>query len=190
VSEPLRVQIRELVPGREPDYLAFFDRDAFPDNPGWAGCYCLFPQAPHATGEWNDQDREGNRAAAAGLIGRGELRGYLAYDGERPVGWCNANLRARYTILDPDDRDPEAVGAIVCFVVAPPYRGRGVARQLLEAACEGFRERGVRVVEAYPRPNPDSDAANHFGPLSMYLAAGFEQAGTESESVVVRKTLA
>lgn len=190
MSEQGRIQIRELAPGQAEDYLAFFDCDAFQDNPAWAGCYCFFPHAPHSRGQWNDQDSEHNRAAAAGLIARGEMRGYLAYDGEQPVGWCNANLRARYTILDPDERDPDAIGAIVCFVVAKPYRGRGIARRLLDAACAGFRQRGIRVVEAYPRADPDSEAANHFGPLAMYLAAGFERAGEEGESVVVRKTLA
>jgi GNAT superfamily N-acetyltransferase len=187
VSKPLAIEIRELVPERLPHYLAFFDHAAFQDNPEWAGCYCFFPQAPQ--GQWDDKDGEHNRAAATDLIARGEMRGYLAYDGETPIGWCNANLRASYTILDRDKPDSDAVGAITCFVVAPPYRGRGVARRLLDAACQGFRQRGIRLVEAYPRPGADSEAANHYGPLSMYLAAGFEPVGEQGQNLIVRKTL-
>lgn len=32
------VEIWPLAPSRLSDFLAFFDRDAFADNPHWAGC--------------------------------------------------------------------------------------------------------------------------------------------------------
>ena len=46
------------------------------------------------------------------------------------------------------------------------------------------------IAEAYPRPDASSAAANHFGPLAMYLAAGFAVHRTDGDgSVCVRKPL-
>jgi GNAT superfamily N-acetyltransferase len=82
------------------------------------------------------------------------------------------------------------VGTIICFLVEPSFRGRGVARQLLEAACDGLRLQGFRIAEGNPRTRSDSAAANHFGPLSLYLSAGFSVHREDDDgSVYVRRTL-
>lgn len=71
------VDIRALGPERAGDFLRFFDRDAFMDNPDWSGCYCLFYQF---TGDnWEAATPEQNRAAKHDLIVRGEAHGCLAY---------------------------------------------------------------------------------------------------------------
>ena len=186
---PADITVRPLTPALRDTYLAYFDTEAFSDNPGWAGCYCCFPHADHASGRWGERSNEDNRYAASGLIESGTMRGYLAFFNEQPVGWCNANTRDRYTIFDSDDRDPASIGVIACFVVAESQRGKGVARALLAAAVDGFRAHGLRTVEAYPLPEASSAKANHFGPLSMYLAAGFEIVGKEDQHLIVRKTL-
>ena len=77
----------------------------------------------------------------------------------------------------------------MCFIVAKAYRGTGVARRLLEAACAGFRNQGIDVVEAYPRKDTGDEAANYHGPLAMYLAAGFEPVKEKEGVVTVRKKL-
>lgn len=184
------IVVRELTPQLRDDFLAFFDHDAFQDNPRWASCYCFFPHAPHDREQWNARSAEQNRAATAEAIGSGGMRGWIAYLDGKPVGWCNANDRVRYTMLDdPGTGEPGHVGAIACFVVAKPHRGSGVARALLDAACEGFRRRGVKFVEAYPRPDAATEAENHTGPLAMYLAASFEARGEVDGSTIVRKEL-
>ena len=43
----------------------------------------------------------------------------------------------------PEGSVGEAVGAIVCFVVAPDARRQGIATALLGAAVEHLRERGM-----------------------------------------------
>ena len=49
----------------------------------------------------------------------------------------------------------------------------------------------MRVVEAHPFKEAKGAAANHFGPLAMYLAAGFAIFDEDDEGhVFVRKTLA
>ncbi len=182
------ITIAEMSPARQNDYLAFFDRDAFTDNPRWASCYCYFHFAPHDREDWKHRTADQNREAIISLIRQGGLRGYLAYADGKPIGWCNANLRTNYTTLDAAPQ-PQPVGAIVCFIVAKAYRGLGVAGRLLDAACAGFASQGVEVVEAYARKDTEEDAANHHGPLAMYLASGFVPVEEDGPLVTVRKSI-
>ena len=156
------------------DFLRFFDGQAFSDNPAWSSCYCQCYYENHRQIVWQEQTAERNRSMACRRIGDGTMRGYLAYGGNEPVGWCNAAPRHLLHALD-DVPTPNAerLGAIVCFIVAPGHRGKGIARRLLEAACEGLAKAGLEVVEAIPRREPGSEAENYVGPLSLYLSAGF-----------------
>lgn len=180
------ITIQRLVPELRETYLEYFDNDAFADNAGWAGCYCYFPHANHGEQKWSVRSSAENRSAAASMIESGAMQGYLALIDGRPVGWCSANSRDRYTIFDGDERDPARIGVIACFVVAESQRGKGVATSLLAAAIDGFRAQGLDVVEAYPLPDASTSSANHFGPLAMYLRAGFEVVGKEDNNLVVR----
>ena len=190
MTRDIALEIIKLDPDRLADYLAFFDRDAFSDNPRWAGCYCHFNQAPHHEKPWHERTASENRAAVSALIGGGQMHGYLAYADGRVVGWCNAGPRAVYTTFDAEmPGDPASTGAIACFVVAPAYRGAGVARRLLDAACDGLREQGMKVVEGYPQKEAGDAAASHRGPLAMFLAAGFAVAGERDGIVLVRREL-
>lgn len=68
---PGDIEIRELSPALLADYLAFFDGDAFADNPGWSSCYCFFNQAPHDREEWRGRTAEQNRTAVVSCIRSG-----------------------------------------------------------------------------------------------------------------------
>lgn len=179
-----------LTPERAGDFLGFFDRDAFMDNPIWASCYCMAYHTPDSE-DWQARTAEQNRADKTALILRGEAHGVLAYDGDRVIGWCHAAPRAGLpgwtgTAMP---GDPETVGAIVCFVIAAPYRRQGVASRLLEAACDRLRDLGMTVAEAAPPKQPISDARAYHGPLSLYLSAGFHPVSETADLVVVRKPL-
>ena len=61
---------------------------------------------------------------------------------------------------------------------------------LLDAACDGLRAQGLAIAEANPRPNAKTPAENHFGPLALYLAAGFTIHREDTDgSVYVRRPL-
>jgi len=85
---------------------------------------------------------------------REKMAGYLAYLEDSPVGWCNANDKRNYARLAADKNlgiDPrEKVGSIVCFVIGPQYRRRGIAKRLLEEACAGFEKKGYACAEGLP----------------------------------------
>ena len=173
------------------DFLLFFDSEAFADNPKWGSCFCQFLYFDHGKLNWEARTVKENRAAACDRICANQMEGYIAYRDGKPIGWCNAAPR---TMMDSfaDEPDPDAsrMGEITCFVVAMDHRRSGVATSLLHAACDGLRARGLEIAEALPKAEASSDAQNHFGPLSMYLAAGFQVHRADGEGrVFVRRSL-
>jgi ribosomal protein S18 acetylase RimI-like enzyme len=188
------VDIRPLTPSSCDDYLAYFDDYAFPDNPAWASCYCISYNIDMAPGDFDDRSATENRAEKAAMIERGDATGVLAYSAGHVAGWCNAGPRTSYPLLDKDPEfaadDPASAGAIVCFVIAPPYRGQGLAGKLLDGACDMLRERGLKTVYAYPPKSVGTEAGSYHGKLPMYLAAGFaETEKGNARYTVVRKAL-
>jgi GNAT superfamily N-acetyltransferase len=184
--------IHPLSPERLPDFFAFFEGEAFADNPDWADCYCQCYLEDHRVVRWADRTAAQNGELARKRMQDGTMRGLLAYRDGKVVGWCNAAPRALMHWLDAQPRpDAADTGAITCFVVAPGARGQGVATALLDAACAQLRGEGIRRIEAFPRTETTSNAANHYGPLAMYLDAGFAIVGTDAKgSMRVEKELA
>jgi len=152
-----QIEVRELKPELLSDYLKFFDK-AFSDFPHWAGCYCGFYDTPG--NDWDATAEAGpeHRAARSERINKSRAQGLLAYIDDEPVGWCNAQPRAsfanmrsyRVAVTDPD----EPVGSIMCFLVAPEHRGKGVCTALLKAACDKFHRDGLQVAEGLPCHEP------------------------------------
>ena len=182
--------IRPLTPQSLADFLEFFEKRAFADNPKWLSCYCHFPHADHARVVWKDRTAVQNRAATCERIAAETMAGWLAYSDGMAIGWCNAGPR-RFVegLFDEPEPLADQIGAIACFVVAPEFRGHGVARALLSAACHGLRERGFAWAEAYPSGAAASAADHHHGPLAMYTASGFEVHSRDGDDLTVRKRL-
>jgi GNAT superfamily N-acetyltransferase len=188
------IVVRGLTPDLLEEWLYFFDHDGFADNPDWSGCYCYFQHADHVARDWDSRSGSENRAAACDLIAAGRMKGYLAYDGERPVGWVHAAPRLLIPNLQLDASiavdDADRVGSVVCFVIAAPHRRRGIARALLAAACDGFQAQGLAVAEAYPRTRAQGDGPNYHGPMRLYMSAGFTHFRACEGLVMVRRALA
>lgn len=192
-SSPPAITIDPLIPGSAGAFFRFFDGEAFADNPEWAGCYCRFPFFDHARGSWDEQSAADNRAGTAARIARRGMQGYLARAEGQVVGWVNAGPSRLYPAanLGGPDLTGERIGHILCFVVAPSWRRRGVARALLDAACQGLKVQGMTHAQANPRRAAVGDAANHHGPLALYLDAGFSLHAEDPEdgSLHVRRAL-
>ncbi len=182
------LRIRRLTPSLAPAYLALFDA-AFPDNRGWSGCYCLFYHSTEEPWRAGPRAATAHRAARARQIARGRAPGYLAFLDGRAVGWLNAGPRRAYRCLRglPEAGPGEAL--VMCFVVLPEARGKGVASALLDFALADLKRRGLRAVQAYPRmktPGARWEAASYKGPLSMYLERGFELVTRDGQTVARR----
>ena len=192
-----QIEVRELKPELLSDYLKFFAK-AFSDFPHWAGCYCGFYDTPG--NNWDATAKAGpeHRVARSERISNGRAQGLLAYVHDEPVGWCNAQPRAnfanmrsyRVAVTDPD----EPVGSIMCFLVAPDHRGKGVCTTLLNAACDKFHRDGLEVAEGYPTTSPSKRSweipwaeENYKGPLNVYLKNGFKIHRQLERFAIVRK---
>ena len=200
MSHAAKVEVRELTPELLDDYLRFFDKDAFTDFPEWSECYCGFYDEPGDNWDASAKAGPAHRAARAERIRSGQAHGLLALVEGRVVGWCNAQTRSRFlnmrryaTVVD-DPKEP--VGSIMCFLVAPGHRGKGVGTALLKAACDKFRRDNLHVAEGYPTTNPVKRAReipwaeeNYKGSLGMYLKAGFKIHGQLERFAIVRKQL-
>ena len=92
--------IRKLIPELSADYFDFFDHLAFSDNSPMQPCYCcnfnlMEDEQNRLMEEYEKNGLEAYRVelrkAAERLVADNSLQGYLIYDGEKAVGWCNAN---------------------------------------------------------------------------------------------------
>lgn len=118
------------------------------------------------------------RSAAGELIDSGVMTGYLIYDGETPVGWCNAGDKSAFGPIIHNDifktGEPEKgrIRIVYCIDIAPEYRGRGLASAVLERVIADARDGGYSFVEGYPF----TDAAFEYqyrGPRRLYEKHGF-----------------
>ena len=167
------IEVHPLHGDRLADYLRFFDRIAFADNDEWQGCYCHFHYHDPENGEWRCRSAQENRRTMVALIGEGHAEGFLAYEGDEVVGWCNAAPRELFPALRRLPGNSEGTAFVPCFLIAPDRRREGIAGRLLQAACETLERRGYRRLLGKPVRGVTSPAGNAFGPLAIFLEAGF-----------------
>lgn len=193
--------VAPLTPARLGDFLAFFDHErgtAFTDNPRWAKCYCHFYQVPK-TIAWEGFDATANRIAMTARIAVGEMEGFLAYAGGAVVGWLNAqplhklpHCWARMGVERPAMAIPaHDAAAVVCFVIAPGSRRRGVARALLQGALASLESRGLRRVYAFPfeAGSDTAPTAHYHGPKALFEAEGFVPVASAESLTLMCKDL-
>ena len=94
-----------------------------------------------------DNVRHASEPWTARMIADGKYLGWIFFDGQRPI--ASAGL----LILDwpPHPLDPagETRAYLLNVFVEPEYRGRGLARQLVELCLGEARRRAIRVVSLH-----------------------------------------
>jgi len=184
------ITIKPLTPDLIKDFLFFFDNMVFTENPHWSKCYCF---SFHFTGTQEQWTKEENRSSAIKFINEKKMTGYLAYSNDKPVGWCNANNRLNYQRLmkyyDLVDNPKDKVCSIVCFLISPDYRRKGIARKILEQICTDYKLRDYDYLEAYPRKGELSCEGYYRGPISLYNKFDFKIEKEYEDYYVVRRKL-
>jgi len=78
----------------------------------------------------------------------------LAFDGERPIGWCQLTPRQDLSWLnckqDLQAVDDVPVWAISCFYIRRGYRRRGIMMALIVEALKAAKRAHAPALEAYP----------------------------------------
>lgn len=225
----MNLTIKAMCPELADDYFDFFDNRAFSDNSPYYPCYCNAFQLSKAQLEDISKECDANgggqenlrialRKSAMRMVEQNIIQGYLAFDGDVSIAWCNANNRKNYTsvgefnptdvpdgvqdVIDPisesmaaaqrDDiasEQAEMVKSIVCFEIAPEYRGKGIATALLNRVCEDAAKEGYDKVEVYPVVRDAYEILDFTGPIHMYEKAGFVRVSQHGKELVMQKNL-
>jgi GNAT superfamily N-acetyltransferase len=164
-------------------------------------CFCQYWHFQGTKNEWLAELAEGgahNRDAASESIQQRTLNGLVALADDVVVGWLKLEPKPQLLKLTRQSvyRNlvlPEATQTMVvgCMLVAPEWRGRGVARTLLQHAPAFAAARGAQLIEAYPRI---ADARLHeeeafMGPAAVFAELGFKPVAGELPYPVLRLEL-
>lgn len=186
----MNIQIKALSPEILEDYLYFFDNICFSENPHWSACYCF---SFHFTGKSEEWKRDRNRASVINYVKQDKMRGYLAFLNNQPIGWCNANDRNSFQSLGKyyklTAELDKKICAVVCFLIHPEYRRKGIALQLLHKVIDDYSARGYDYLEAYPGKGSLSDENHYKGPMRLYEEFNFQKIAEYDDYFIVRKKL-
>ena len=190
--------IKPLSKDLNTDYLDFFDSRAFTDNNPNGPCYCTSPNQDAETIKQMVSEfavngvKETVRKYAVKMLEESRIHGYLAYDGDVSIGWCNAADMDSYVSFVPEFARHIACGktiSIVCFEIAPEYRRMGLATAFVDRICADAKAKGYVAVEGYARVTEEYNLFDYTGPYRLYQKAGFAEVATQDGQVVMRKVL-
>lgn len=132
------------------------------------------------------------RRYAVEMLNEDRIHGYLAFDEDVSIGWCNAADMDSYSAFVPDFARQNKCGktySVVCFEIAPEYRGKGIATAFLERICTDAKARGYAAVEGYAKLYNDHVYYDYNGPIRLYKKVGFTEVKRQDKQVIMRKIL-
>ena len=188
------INIVRLTPEMSEDYLNFFDATPHSTGKSEDKCYCVCWTS--CSGDLEAcATSEKRRETAMEYIKKQYIQGYLAYVGDRVVGWCNANVKSDCyeciswrMFMQNIKREDKKVKSVFCFAVAPEYRGKGIAGKLLTRVCEDAKKEGFDFVEVYPNISFIDEEQDFMGPVSMYEKMGFvEEYKADGRCIMTKK---
>lgn len=123
-----------------------------------------------------------NRNEAEQQINSGKLKGFLAYHNNKPIGFCNVNAK-REMVFDKyrfeiNNTGTDGIISVVCFVIDPDYRRKGVSKSLLNKVIETYSGSKFNLIESYPAIDIGNEASNYHGFYEMYKKTGFVEKST------------
>ena len=192
------IVIKKLSQELNKDYLDFFDNRAFSDGNPNGPCYCTSPNQDEETIKQMVSEFQANgvkntiRKYAVEMLNDRKINGYLAFDNGLSVGWCNAADIDSYSGFVPDLARENKCGktiSIVCFEIAPGYRGKGLASAFIERVCDDAKANGYIAVEGYAKMSVVRDEYDFTGPIRLYEKAGFTKIMEQNGQVIMRKVL-
>ncbi|MDF2686176.1 MAG: GCN5-related N-acetyltransferase [Clostridia bacterium] len=195
----MNIIIKSLKPELAIDYFDFFENRAFTDDSPYR-CYCQMYQMTKEQAKAAIDNADGadmgrvSRKVAEQQIESGILRGYLAFVDDVAIGWCNANDKANFPLecctgeqfYAPAEKREKAV---VCFEIAPEYRGKGVATALLQRVITDAIAEDYIAIESFPVVRSERYEWDCTGPVRLYEKAGFTKVSEKDGKAVMRKEL-
>lgn len=185
----MEIEIRPLTKDLKDDYLFFFDNMIHKENPEWSKCYC---NDYHFLGDVETCTHKMSRLMIIDRIKENELQGYLVFKGDQVIGWCNVNNRSNYQRLLRDydliDNQEDQVCSIVCFLIHPDYRRKGISQKILNKIFTDYSNTEYDYLEVYPKKG-ESSTSNFNGPFELYKKNDFKIHKEHEKYYVMRKKL-
>ena len=188
----MNIVIKKLTTDLADDFFDFFDNRAFSDRKG-AFCYCTWFHFDCSIEEYYKCGQNAMRNQAAEYIVDGKLNGYLAFADGVSVGFCNADDNENYNRIKKEistsNNESQRIKSIVCFTIAPEFRGKGIASALLSKVIYDAKTEGYFAVESYPQLHDKHNPFDFAGPLHLYEKAGFIKVMEQDKTIIMRKEL-
>ena len=163
----------EVLPatGRWDDFASFM----VPRKPGGRGCVCMVYRN-------SSLDMPGRIAHMRALCESEPGPGVLAYVDGEVAAWCSVAPKSTYRALVNSRTIPhvedEGAWSVVCFVVRPGFRRRGLMHQLLDGAVRHAYTMGATALEGYP-VDPGGErtdqTSGYVGTVQLFEAHGFRR---------------
>lgn len=155
-------------------------------------CWCMYYRLTKT--EYNEGKMGGNKEAMKNLVMNDEPTGIMAFYEGKAIAWCAFAPREHFKKLD-NSRvhkrvDDQLVWSVPCFFADKRFRHLGVTAELLKAAIRYAKEKGIKIIEAYPimpsaQKRPASSLWN--GKYKSFEEVGFEIVNpTSGDRPVVR----
>ena len=124
----------------------------------------------------------GRVAHMRALCGSAPGPGVLAYVDGEVAGWCSVAPKDTYRALVNSRTIPhvqdEGAWSVVCFVVRPGFRRRGLMHRLLDGAIGHAHAGGATALEGYP-VDPGHEridlTSGYVGTVPLFEAHGFNR---------------
>ncbi len=195
----MAIEIKRLRPELANDFFYFFEMDAHADNPNEEKCYCVNWVSASQDDQLDFSTAFKRKGLAQQYINEGTLQGYLAYEDNKVVGWCNANTKLKcvhsmgwqaYMSAIPRDQSlDDKIKSIYCFAIAPQMKRKGVASSLLEVIIRDAKAEGFMGIEAFPIKSAKDEFMLFMGPIELYKKNGFEVVGETERDYIMRLNL-
>jgi GNAT superfamily N-acetyltransferase len=166
----------------------------FGEKGACAGCWCMLWRLRRK--EYDSSRGAGNKRKMKSLVYAGIVPGILAYDNEKPVGWCSVAPREDFPVLE-NSRvmkriDDKPVWSVVCFFINKDYRKKGLSVELLNAAKKYVKNNNGKIIEGYPiepKAEKSPDVFVWTGLASAFRKAGFKEIVRRSETRPIMRYL-
>jgi len=141
-------------------------------------CWCMFYRLPpkeFKAGKQND----GNKNAMKEVVWKGKAAGFMAFYNNEPAAWCALAPREDFIKLE-NSRvhkriDDKEVWSIPCTFIAKKFRRQGISVALLKGVIDYAKEKGIKIIEAYPTIPTQEKLPDSFAWIGLYKS--FEKAG-------------
>jgi GNAT superfamily N-acetyltransferase len=158
-------------------------------NKGACGnCWCMYYRLTKSDFNEGKAD-EGNKRAMKELVWEEKPTGILGFYEGQAIAWCAFAPRKDFMKLE-NSRvhkriDNKPVWSIPCFFIDKNFRRNGVSVALLKGVIKYAREKGIKIIEAYPAIPTQEKLPDSFAWIGLYKSferAGFEIADRKSKN--------